>query len=94
MKPHLIPGDFDRDTSGVERWWKSVNWMRYHLVQDGYLQKDSYGIWALTEKGVHAVEDGSSETSENFVEHLRAMPDTGDDAGDDQPRSGPRRLDP
>ena len=26
MKPQLIPGDFDHDTSGEERWWKSIDW--------------------------------------------------------------------
>ena len=84
MQSRLIPGDFDRDTSGEERWWKSVDWMRYHLVQNGYLKKDSYGIWALTEKGIRWIESVSSETSQSFADHLRAMPDAGEDSDFDR----------
>lgn len=88
MKPHLIPGDFDRDTSGVERWWKTVNWMRYRLAREGYLRDDSpHGVWALSEKGVALVEGRFKEASSSLADHLRAMPDVGEDSDFDRSSS-------
>ena len=88
MKLHLTPGDFERVKSGEERWWKSVNWMRYHLVREGYLRDDSpRGVWALSEMGVALVESRLGKASKNFVDHLRAMPDAGEDTDFDRSRS-------
>ena len=88
MKPQLIPGDFDHDTSGEERWWKSIDWMRYHLARDGFLRDDTpHGVWALSERGVALVESRLKETSNNIVDHLRAMPDAGDDSDFDRSSS-------
>ena len=88
MTSELIPGDFDHVKSGEERWWKSVNWARYDLVQEGYLRDDSpRGVWALSEKGVALVESKSKESSANFFDHLRAMPDAGEDSDFDRSSS-------
>ena len=88
MKPHLIPGDFDHVKSGEERWWKSVNWTRFDLIQDGYLRSDSpRGVWALSEKGIRLVESRRSETPGTFVDQLHAMPDTGEDSDFDRSSS-------
>ena len=88
MRDQLIADDFEHLESGGERWWKSVNWARFDLVQDGYLRHDSpRGVWALSEKGAALVESRLKETSHNFVDHLRAMPDAGDDSDFDRSSS-------
>ena len=88
MEDQLIADDLEHLASGGERWWKSVNWARFDLVQDGYLRNDSpRGVWALSEKGTALVESGSKETSGNFVDHLRAIPDAGDDSDFDRSSS-------
>ncbi len=85
MRDQLTATDFEQIKSGDERWWKSVNWARFDLVQDGYLRDDSpRGVWALSEKGIALVERRLKESSGNFADHLRAMPDAGEDSDFDR----------
>ena len=43
---------------GDTRWHNTAQWSRRALVERGFLQSDSpRGIWALTDRGVKAVED-------------------------------------
>jgi hypothetical protein len=37
--------------SGQPRFSNQVDWARFHLSQEGYIDKSRRGIWALTEKG-------------------------------------------
>ncbi len=84
----LLPGDFEHVSTGDERWWNAACWERSELVKEGYLRDDSpRGIWALSEKGIQAVESRLAENSENIGNHLRAMPDVGEDSDFDRSRS-------
>ena len=88
MRDQLIADDFEHLESGGERWWKSVNWARFDLVQDGYLRHDSpRGVWALSKKGAALVESRLKKASGNFVDHLRNMPGAGDDSDFDRSSS-------
>ena len=94
MKRYMTPGDFDRISSGDDRWRSTVKSAREDLVQEGYLRDDSpRGVWALSDAGVALVESRRVLSSGSFVDHLLAFPDVGEDSDFDQPRSGPRPVD-
>ena len=39
-------------SSGVIRWENTAQWVRFYLVRQGYLSKDSpRGVWEITDKG-------------------------------------------
>lgn len=81
MKLHLLPGDLALLSSGEPRWWNATQFERYALKEEGYLRDDSpRGVWELSEKGA------------GFVDHLLAMPDAGEDADFNHPRSAPRKT--
>ena len=95
MEPRLQPGDYEQVSSGDERWWNAACWERNDLVKEGYLRKDSpRGVWALSDVGVNLVKYGQEKQSGSFVDHLLAFPEGGEDSDFEQPRSGPRPLDP
>jgi len=37
--------------SGGLRWINTIRWMRQRLVEDGCISKETYGVWAITDKG-------------------------------------------
>lgn len=83
MKLHLLPGDLALLSSGEPRWWNATQFERYALREEGYLRDDSSrGVWELSKKGA------------GFVDHLLAMPDAGEDADFNRPRSAPRKTEP
>ena len=95
MKPRLRPGDYEQVSSGDERWWNATCWERNDLVKEGYLRKDSpRGVWALSDVGASVVKYGLGKQSGSLVDHLLAFPEGGEDSDFEQPRSGPRQLDP
>ena len=56
-----------------------------NLVIEGYFRNDSpRGVWALSDEGVKLAESMLKESSGNFVDHLRAMPDVGADSDFDR----------
>ena len=88
LESRLLPGDCEHVSGGAERWWNAACWQRHDLVTEGYFRNDSpRGVWALSEKGAALVESRLKETSHNFVDHLRAMPDAGDDSDFDRSSS-------
>ena len=94
LKRYLTPGEFDRASSGDDKWRSTVKSAREDLVQDGYLRDDSpRGVWALSDAGVALVQSRLAESSGSFVDHLLAFPDVGENSDFDQPRSGPRQVD-
>ena len=85
LDSRLLPGDFERVSTGDERWWNAACWERSELVKEGYLRDDSpRGIWALSEKGTRAVESRLKDPSGTLADHLRAMPDAGEDSDFDR----------
>ena len=85
MESCLLPGDFKHVSGGVERWWNAACWVRHDLVNEGYFRKDSpRGVWALSDKGVKLIESRLKEASGDFADHLRDMPDVGDDSDFDR----------
>ena len=59
----------------------------------GFLRSDSErGRWELSEKGASVVETWFEQTAASFVDHLLALPDGGEDADFDRPRTGPRPV--
>lgn len=83
MKSRLLPVDLESVKSGQPRWWNLVCFERNALKEEGYLRDDSpHGVWELSEKGA------------GFVDHLLAMPDAGEDADFNRPRSAPRKTEP
>lgn len=83
MKPRLLPVDLEFVRAGQPRWWNLVCFERRKLKKEGYLRDDSpHGVWELSEKGT------------GFVDHLLAMPDVGEDADFNRPRSAPRKTGP
>lgn len=91
MAPWLLPGDLDLLKSGQERWWNNVQWQRYKLKEEGYFRADSpQGVWELSDKGVALLRTLSEDGRENFVDHLPATPDAGENSNFERPRAGPR----
>ena len=81
MASRLLQGDFEHVSGGVERWWNAACWVRQELVNEGYFRKDSpRGVWELSEKGMKLAESRRRQTRGNFADHLRTMPDAGDDS--------------
>ena len=81
-------------STGERRWWNAVCWERSVLKNEGYIRSDSpRGVWALTDKGAAQVESWLAESGESFVDHLLAMPDTGENDDFDPRRSAGRRID-
>ena len=88
MKSRLLPGDFEHVSGGVERWWNAACWMRHDLVNEGYFRKGSpRGVWELSEKGIKLAESQLNQTGRDFADHLRNMPDVGDDSDFDRSSS-------
>lgn len=93
LEPRLRPGDYKPVSTGDPRWWNAACWARSGLKKDGYIRDDSpKGHWELSEKGMREVRGSLSEEPANFIEHLLAMPDVGEDSDFDRPRTGPRRV--
>ena len=89
----LSSGDLEPLSSGEERWWNATRWERHQLVEEGLLRSDSErGTWELSEKGTSLVETWFEKIPASFIDHLLALPDVGDDADFDQPRSRPRPV--
>jgi hypothetical protein len=93
LSSRLTADDLEPLASGEERWWNATRWERHKLVEEGLLRGDSErGMWELSDKGVSVVETWLDQVAANFVDHLLAMPDVGDDADFDQPRSEQRPV--
>ena len=89
----LASDDLEPLSSGEERWWNATRWERHQLVEEGLLRSDSErGTWELSEKGASLVETWFEKIPASFIDHLLALPDVGDDADFEQPRSGPRPV--
>ena len=89
----LSAADLKPLSSGEERWWNATRWERHQLVEQGLLRSDSErGTWELSETGASLVETWLEQMPASFIDHLLALPDVGDDADFDQPRSGPRPV--
>jgi hypothetical protein len=89
----LASDDLEPLSSGEERWWNATRWERHQLVEEGLLRSDSErGTWELSEKGASLVETWFEKMPASFIDHLLALPDVGDDADFEQPRSGPRPV--
>lgn len=89
----LSAADLEPLSSGEERWWNATRWGRHQLVEEGLLADDSErGMWELSQKGARLVETWFEKAPASFIDHLLALPDVGDDADFDIPRSGPRPL--
>lgn len=93
LASRLLPGDFAPLSTGQPRWWSTTCWERTRLKEEGYLRGDSKrGVWALSEKGASYVAASLAGDPENFIDHLLAIPNVGDDADFRRSRSGPRRV--
>ena len=93
LSGRLSAADLEPLSSGEERWWIATRWERHQLVEQGLLRSDSErGTWALSETGVSLAETSLEQAPTSFIDHLLALPDVGDDADFDQPRSGPRPV--
>lgn len=93
MSCRLSSDDLVPLSSGEERWWSTTRWARRQLVEEGLLRSDSErGTWELSQKGAGLVETWFEQMPASFIDHLHALPDVGDDADFDQPRSGPRSV--
>ena len=93
LSSHLTVVDLETLSSGEERWWTATRWERRKLVEEGLLRSDSErGTWELSEKGASVVATWLDRTAADFIDHLLALPDVGDDADFDRPRSGPRPV--
>lgn len=94
IAPRLRPGDYEPVSTGDPRWWNAACWARNGLKKDGHLLDDSpRGIWQLSDKGIRQAKAWLKKKPDNFIDHLLAMPDVGEDSDFDPPRSGPRRVD-
>ena len=56
------------------------------------LSDSERGTWELSQKGAGLVETWFEQMPASFMDHLLALPDVGDDADFDLPRSGPRPV--
>ncbi len=93
LEPRLRSADYEPVSTGDPRWWNAACWARNGLRRDGHLRDDSpRGLWELSEKGRRQVEAWLSEVPENFIHHLLAMPNGGEDSDFDTPRTGPRQV--
>jgi hypothetical protein len=49
MEGQLRSGDFERISSGEERWRNAIGWTRQKLKEEGVLRSGSpYGVWNST----------------------------------------------
>lgn len=88
MESRLLPGDLELVSGGVERWWNAACWVRHDLVNEGYFRKGSpRGVWELSEEGIKLAECQLNQTGRDFADHLRAMPDVGEDSDFDRSSS-------
>ncbi len=56
MKPLLNESDLEKPASGMVRWRKAANWVRWTLVQEGLLKPNSRrGVWELSDKGAEEI---------------------------------------
>ena len=93
LEPRLRSADYEPVSTGDPRWWNGACWARNGLKRDGHLRDDSpRGLWELSEKGRRRVEAWLLEVPENFIDHLLAMPNGGEDSDFDSPRTGPRQV--
>ena len=91
LSGRLSAADLESLSSGEERWWNATRWERHQLVEQGLLRSDSErGTWALSETGMSHAQTWLEQMPTSFIDHLLALPDVGDDADFEQPRSGPR----
>ena len=95
MEPWLSDRDREITSTNEPRWWSTVACgLRERLKKEGLIRDDSKrGIWKLSEAGIAQVESWLAESRGNFSDHLLAMPDAGEDADFNPPRSGPREID-
>ena len=85
IKDRLLPRDLELGRRGNEIWQNTAKHVRRQLVESGHLRDDSpRGIWALSEKGTRAVESRLKDPSRTLADHLRAMPDAGEDSDFDR----------
>ena len=85
MEGRLLAGDLECGRRGKEKWRRTAINARRQLVETGYLRDDSpRGVWALSHKGTELVESGLPKESGNFADHLRAMPEAGEDSDFDR----------
>ena len=93
MASSLLPGDFETGSTGEPHWWKATCRARNKLRKEGYLRDDSKrGVWELSGKGVGYIEKLRTGEPGSFIDHLLAMPNSGEDADFDCLRSDSRRI--
>ena len=94
MEPWLSDRDREITSTNEPRWWAAVCGQRERLKKEGLIRDDSNrGKWELSEAGIAQAESWLAESRGNFSDHLLAMPDVGEDADFNPPRSGPREID-
>lgn len=95
MEPWLSDRDREITSTNEPRWWAAVAvGLRERLKKEGLIRDDSdRGEWELSEAGIAQVESWLAESRGNFSGHLLAMPDVGEDADFNPPRSEPREID-
>ncbi len=95
MEPQLARRDCEiLPSTGEPRWWSAVCWKRFVLKNEGCIRGDSpRGLWEPSDKGIAQAEAWLAESRGNFSDRLLAMPDVGEGADFDPPRSGPRQID-
>ncbi len=51
--PELTEADLvEQLQSGSNKWTNRIQWVRQHLVENGEMESPSYGVWAITAKGL------------------------------------------
>lgn len=94
MGPWLSDRDREILSTNEPRWWHAVCGQRSLLKKEGLIRGDNsqHSIWELSEAGIAQAESWFAESRGNFSDHLLAMPDVGEDADLNPPRSGPREI--
>jgi hypothetical protein len=49
FSPILNEVDLEKVSSGQERWWNKVCWLRDRLVKEGILDGSVHGVWSIKE---------------------------------------------
>lgn len=66
--PHLTQADLTEQlASGGNKWTNRIQWVRQALVDKGELASPSYGVWAITQKGLDRLSSSAKPQSSSTV---------------------------
>ena len=74
MVPELTSTDLaEQLQSGGSKWTNRIQWVRQRLIGKSEMESPSYGIWAITAKGLARLRSGSAVTRPPSSQHISSL---------------------